>query len=400
MGLAATATPTQIAVGVEIDTRYATLKTDATASGLDISSVNATDGINVVDSEALLTLATNAVAATSSSIVALGAAAATGNLTSAEITTREGELDAGVAKLKTDIAAAANVADIKILIGAAATAKLISADDALALLGMVDETGTDAPAELLATQAALAAPTGVDALNNINEFDAAVAQYAEDNKTAASAKELDDLVDLDAAYDTQANTNDLYTALDNAKRALLDDKGTASTADDTGIEASIAKLDAALVSLNEAQTNADALKAANDAIAAAEKAFTDNGYLKPVTVDGAELATAGADIFVTGAVAGDFSIANFGLLGADVLYVGGATYNSTQIGAGTGETLLTKAGNDSVIEFFLEETATGVDVIVETNAFGSSAADAEVVIELAGLKLADLSVDGGFITLA
>lgn len=405
MGLAATATPTQIAVGVEIDTRYATLKTDATASGLDISSVDATDGIDTTDSQALLVLANNAVAATSNVIEGLGASAAGDNLTSAEITTREGALDAGIATLRTNIAAVAFNTDeatteglVAALTAQAVTDKFISATDKIAIDGaFADAQGADNTTTAAAITAATAA---VDSNNNINEFDAAVAQYAEDNKTAASAKELDDLVGLDAAYDTAANTNDLYTALNNAKLALLDDKGTASTADDTGIEANIAKLDAALASLSEAQTNADALKAQNDAITAAEKAFTDNGYLKPVTVDGAELATAGADIFVAGAVAGDFSIANFGLLGADVLYVGGATYNSTQIGAGAGETLLTKAGNDSVIEYFLEETATGVDVIVETKAFGSSAADAEVVIELTGLKLADLSVDGGFITLA
>lgn len=405
MGLAATATPTQIAVGVEIDTRYATLKTDATASGLDISSVDATDGIDTTDSQALLVLANNAVAATSNVIEGLGASAAGDNLTSAEITTREGALDTGIATLRTNIAAVAFNTDeatteglVAALTAQAVTDKFISATDKIAIDGaFADAQGAD---NTTTTAAITAATAAVDSNNNINEFDAAVAQYAEDNKTAASAKELDDLVDLDADYDTQANTNALYTALENAKLALFNDNGTASTADDTGIQANIAKLNAAVASLNEAQTNADALKAANDAIAAAEKAFTDNGYLKPVTVDGAELATAGADIFVTGAVAGDFSIANFGLLGADVLYVGGATYNSTQIGAGAGETLLTKAGNDSVIEFFLEETATGVDVIVETKAFGSSSADAEVVIELTGLKLADLSVDGGFITLA
>jgi hypothetical protein len=212
------------------------------------------------------------------------------------------------------------------------------------------------------------------------------AELTEASLEAADA--LSDAVALVDTYDIEAQNNP-------TSAAFVAAEGDVETAQED-----IDTLTDALALLVEAQGNSADLKASDDAITAAEKTFTDNDFVVPVTVDGAEQATADADIFLAGTTAGAFSIADFALSGGDVLFVDGAVYNDTVIGTGTDETLLTKAGDDAVIEFFLEETGAGVDVIVETKAFGSSATDAEVVIELTGVSLAEVTVTDGFISIA
>lgn len=258
-----------------------------------------------------------------------------------------------------------------------------------------DQTATAAEQDdndaQLADQAATAAEADDAAALAAGDYAAqnaaATAAEAADAAALAASQAVTSFQNLVTAYQTEALDNDRVGDLISAQQGV-------ENAQD-GIDA----LTEALANLAAAQANADQLETLNDSIAAAEKAFTDNGFEVPVTVDGDELATADADIFMVGEAGG--SITNFGLLGGDVLFVAGATYNSAVIGSDDGEVALKDAGNNSVLEFFLEETATGVKVMVETSVFGSSAAEEEVTtIELSGLKLADLSVEGGFIALA
>lgn len=144
------------------------------------------------------------------------------------------------------------------------------------------------------------------------------------------------------------------------------------------------------------------IDAADDAIAAAVEVITEEGYAAPVTLadNAIALSTSADDIFVvSGSV--DASIRSFGVFGQDTIYVGtGLKYNNTVIGSGTGETDLDEAGDNAVLEFFLNETATGVELIVENKTFGSeSGADADqTIITLVGVDLEDITVANGFIT--
>jgi len=421
MGLEADAAPSVAAIETEITGRVAELKTAAASSNFDVTqtgTVNVNDGVTAVETQALLNAAnlvvTNlqtaaGIASGDLEAYAFVGAGAADNLSEAEVAAAQTALQNGLSALNAaigQIAFANNDADtiaaLETLTAEAVLDGFISADDKLAIDSAFaaedsdaadgDTTDDFAGADLDAAIAA--AQTALTANSNSNEFAADVTAYqnalapiADAQATADAAKELDDLVGAYATYTDSADTNDRLDDLEDAQQAVKDAQN--------GIDS----LAEALANLAAAQANADQLDSLNDTIAAAEKAFTDNGFEVPVTVDGVELATADADIFMVGEVGG--SITNFGLLGDDVLFVSGATYNSAVIGSDDGEVALKTAGNNSVQEFFLEETATGVKVMVETSAFGSSAATPEVTtIELSGLKLADLSVEGGFITLA
>jgi|GEM_PF-851681 len=160
----------------------------------------------------------------------------------------------------------------------------------------------------------------------------------------------------------------------------------------------IADLAEAVEAYNAAKALNDTVAAADKAIAAAVKVFTTEGYVAPVTLSSAiTLATAKDDLFLAGST--DVSLRNFGAQGDDVLYVGkGLTYNDTEIGSGTGQTAIGQAGDDSVLEFFLQQSGNNVIVHVESKAFGSTSATDITKITLVGVDLEDLVIDNGFIT--
>jgi len=162
--------------------------------------------------------------------------------------------------------------------------------------------------------------------------------------------------------------------------------------------ATIEKLADAVAAFNDAKALNDTVAAADKAIAAAVKVFTTEGYVAPVTLSAAvTLATAKDDLFLAGS--SDVSLRNFGAQGDDVLYVGkGLTYNDTEIGSGTGQTAIGQAGDDSVLEFFLQQSGNNVIVNVESKAFGSTSATDITKITLVGVDLEDLVIDNGFIT--
>ena len=84
------------------------------------------------------------------------------------------------------------------------------------------------------------------------------------------------------------------------------------------------------------------------------------------------------------------------------MFVGNGTVNTTEIGAGTGQTLLSAAGDDAVLEVFLQESGSDTIIIIEDQAFGSSAAGTGDItqITLIGVDIADVTVADGFVTVA
>lgn len=199
-----------------------------------------------------------------------------------------------------------------------------------------------------------------------------------DPADAALKTALDDFKALVTTYEGIDQVNDRVAAL-TAANTELKDANTAIT--------DLAKL---VSDLNKAVAVQDQMKALNATTAAAEKAFTDNKMTLPMEADGAMLATGASDIFLAGD--NDATISLFGLIGTDSLYIGKEyTLNTGKL----------TAGNNAVLEAFFVANATGgTDIVLETSAFGSSAAVPEIVtITLAGVAVTDLKLDAnGIIT--
>ena len=199
------------------------------------------------------------------------------------------------------------------------------------------------------------------------------------------------VTNLETAETAETGIGDLYDA------AYADVTGTAVLVGDA--EDDIEALQDALAAFEEAAELDAGVDAANAAIAAANKTFVDNKFAAPVVLDGGlKLSTASDDLFIAGSA--DTEVRSAGILGTDRIYVGTTnTYNATILGAGTGETDLEDAGNVAALEFFMEETATGVKVYIETEAYGSETGDF-VTINLVGVDLTDVTVANGFLTIA
>jgi len=196
-----------------------------------------------------------------------------------------------------------------------------------------------------------------------------------------------------AAFDTAVGTYD-NAAPTNARVAAL----TSATSSATDANKAIETLTKATTALSTAVAVQDQLVSVNGSIAAATKAFVDNGLVAPQEVSGAVLATAASDIYIAGKTDGSINL--FGLLGKDALYIGtGYTLNSTATTNAT--TGVITGGNDSVLEAFIFKGTDGAHIVLEQSIFGSSATNAEVVeITLVGIDVANVQLNNGIITIA
>lgn len=196
---------------------------------------------------------------------------------------------------------------------------------------------------------------------------------------AGAQAELDEFKPLVATYEASATANARVDALATANAAV-----TAATKTITDLTKATGELSAAVAAQAE-------LAAADASVAAALKAFTDNGMTAPMAVSGNMVATAAADIFTAGTTNGQISL--FGLQGKDSLFVG--TQYTLNKGALT-------TGNNAVLEAFITSANSGADTVItlEKTAFGSNAASPEVVtITLVGVAAADVVLSNGIITL-
>lgn len=151
-------------------------------------------------------------------------------------------------------------------------------------------------------------------------------------------------------------------------------------------------IDKALAAYTAALATQTDLKGLTDAITSAEKAFTDAGLALPVEASTDLVATAGDDTYLVGSA--DGSVAGFGVLGKDSIFVGkGYTLNAT------GD--LTK-GSDATLEVFFKTSGANTEVYVEKKAFASSATGTDdlVKITLTGVTADKLVLKDGFITVA
>ena len=223
----------------------------------------------------------------------------------------------------------------------------------------------------------VAAPTAVEVQTEILGLKGALAAAAPGAPTVAAQAALDAFnapVTGAVAVYLAANTDPLSAAVTTAATGV------------TNATKAVTDLDKAVIELSTANGHAATLTGLNDAVTAATAAFADNDFVAPVVATGFHGATTGVDVFLAGATAG--TIANFGLQGKDVLYVGNdVTLNTGALSTGVASTL----------EVFLIQNGANTDVHLETKSFGSATAD-QVVITLAGVNVADLTYSAGIIS--
>jgi len=246
------------------------------------------------------------------------------------------------------------------------------------------------------------------------------AAYADAIKATLAATDALDTNVTTATTTTTVNGIAITGAADNtagsaAAQKYLTDLGTKTTADTTLAAAQAADADVAA-----AKALADAYKVPTDAVTAAETAlgnFNATGVnvvgltVSNAGVIGGLTPTANKDVFYFGTVNGekaavtDATDASFALGNGDSLVLGTALAHNT--GA-------LSTGNNNVSEFFLIQNGADVQVVLETSAFGSSAAvttaatgavttpgatgDGVAVITLTGVTVADLTVANGVIS--
>jgi hypothetical protein len=268
--------------------------------------------------------------------------------------------------LETAITGAGTAPALKTVLDAAVTAGFITAADRTAIT-----TASTASGGYVAADAAAA----VDANNWIARND-----------------KLDQaVITLENAEAAEAGIGKLADAVVNAQEAIEMTELAQST------------LAEVVAEYRAAQALNTDVAASDKAIAAAAKVITDKGYAAPAELKtvGLNLATAKDDIFFKANGDTDAIIRSFGVQGKDTLYVGtDLTYNDTEIGAGTGQTALNKAGDNAVLEFFLQQDGNNVIVHIENRAYGSEAGgNADIsTITLVGVDLEDITVANGFIT--
>jgi hypothetical protein len=219
-----------------------------------------------------------------------------------------------------------------------------------------------------------------DAMATTDAGYAAALKATTDAKTA-----LDTFNGLVTKFNTDDNADPLFAAQTAQTAAIKTDSDN------------ITALTKAVADLATANTAAAQLKAINEQVKAAGDVFVTNKLMAPVTLDAdhvSPLATAGADIFVAGKT--DANITNFGLLGADALYLS----SKYTLGAD-----ITK-GNDALIEAFIVKNTTSgfVEIKLEQKAFASSEAapGADMVtITLTGVTdVAKVHLNNGIITVS
>ena len=195
-----------------------------------------------------------------------------------------------------------------------------------------------------------------------------------------------------AATDAGTNLTNFNTKVANFDAAdNLDPLTSVLATDEAAVETANTNLEDlvdAVAALDETTALAAQLKVKVDAIAEAKAVFGEHDFAAPVSLVGFAVGTTDADIFTLSK--SNATVINFGADGDDMLFIG------TDYVQNTGK--IATAGNDAVLEFFLTQSGANTIVTLETKTFGSNSADAEIVITLTGVNVADVHYANGIIT--
>ena len=165
---------------------------------------------------------------------------------------------------------------------------------------------------------------------------------------------------------------------------LAKDLADANTAV-TAANKTITDLATLVTKLGAADALVAQLKGLTDGVTDAENTFVSHNFVKPLTLTATVAATADADIFVAGKVDSQIT----GMDKKDVLFVG------TDYQLNTGKLA---AGNNAVLEIFLEQTGKDTVVTVETKAYGSETLTDVIHITLVGVNSTDVHFANGIVT--
>lgn len=305
--------------------------------------------------------------------------------TIAEVATEEAALLAGITSLDAQIGAVtqATADDAGDLEAYTAVAALLDAAEAANYISTADNTAILAAFGVLDTDNADTDQNGAPVAGGVLLAAAiGLAQTELGDDTTGNSNAASDFTDL---LTTHAGTTGATNPLTAGIAAL---EGTAEAAEDA-----ITDLAAAIVDIADAEALVVDEAALVAVVADAEAAFTDEGLLVPVNVDAAKLALTGDDIFTATTAAATGSVANFDLLGDDLLYIGSDYTLNTNTTALAG-------GDDAVLEVWITDNAGSTVITLEDEIFSSSTNATEITITLTGVAVADVSLDGGIITLA
>jgi len=315
----------------------------------------------------------------------------------------EGLVAAAATAEKLKVATAASLADADL--NSDAKAALVAVQAELAddnIVNRVQMESKVATLKALLDTAVANDALGADTTTTTVSYDATtgIATVSGDDEYASSTGAVYDAAV--AFNDARQKVNAFISAAESADADESANPLTSALSSKESLQASaednLADFEKLVAAEAEAEATEADLIALEEAVTAAETALEDAGFAV-VSVDGAEVATSDDDVFLPSTA--DGSIALFGLLGNDSIFVGETVYNSTEIGSGATQTALADAGDNSVVEFFLVQNGNDVEVTIENNAFGSSAATPETtVITITGVTVDSLTVADGYITLA
>lgn len=211
----------------------------------------------------------------------------------------------------------------------------------------------------------------------VNELLAAV--KADQAAVAAAQKAAIDAGNAASVVSTNFATVDADLTASKAALKIANDKVTDLTT-------AISELETAL------KVQAD-YKGLTDAIDSAVEAVEALGVTIATFTAGTATGTAEDDLFL--APDADATIGSFGTAGNDLLFIG------TEYKAGTGDYSKLE-GDAKALEVFIIQGATGAEIHIETETFGSNATgQADVTtITLTGVNAADLVFENGFVSYA
>ena len=400
----AAATSLEAATKADAAANAAMLGAEATYESLNGNIVIAANGsvdtgVITVTGTAAPVLATGVTEVTNPGVTALLAAIKANLATEATLATATAtEAKAEILLNRTDVDAAASVQ--LVAVGQGFATPLAAGTKPTA--AQIETETLSLAAKLSTANATLATALGTQAVAVANK---AATQAAVDNAgvnvtpeqtaantaagtalTAANTAATNAQTAATTAAGKVATFKALVDAFDAADSNPLADAQLGAEEDVADAELAVEVLAAEIADLEEVAALAAQLKSLDAAVKAAGEVFAENDFVAPVTLTSFVAGTDEADIFVAGTV--NSTVVNFG--SDDLLFIG-ADYTINKGALST--------GNNAVLEAFVAQVGANTVITLETKAFGSASSDAEIVITLTGVNVADVTFANGIISI-
>jgi hypothetical protein len=146
----------------------------------------------------------------------------------------------------------------------------------------------------------------------------------------------------------------------------------------------------------------DEMEGLNDAVTAAREALendVEDGGLGINLLEGSSNFTVDDDVYLFNADNGDLTLTKFGANGDDKIFFG---EEFTLVAIPDGEDINDNVGDVAALEILWDQQGTNLVLYVEGETFGGNSAGTDDVVQitLSGVNAADVSFEGGFLTIA